>query len=210
MASDYMFTIDSENNITAHPFDPETKDQIPLDGVQSFETAAQLSDILYSSPGERAVEIWNSLPGVVPITSKKFRNRATAIDRIWKKLTEQWPDAIPPESRATTEDVPKPKAVTKTKPKHQAAKKTAKPKAERKPREGGWATELEAELRKQFQPGDTFALADIYKLIPAFQRRHKENHHIAARLRTTLAQDLRAKSIVKQTGKGKYQMKAAK
>jgi Dam-replacing HTH domain len=200
-----MFTIDSANNITAYPIGSEAK---PEDSGTWIRNRTDLEVHINVQPGEYAVSLWNSLPGVVPITTKKFRNRATAVERIWKKLTELWPDAVPESERVTTEDVPKLKA--KTKPRHQAAKKTTKPKTERKSREGGWAAELEAELRKHYNPGDAFELADVYKLIPVFQRRHKENHHVAARLRTTLAQDLRGKGIVKQTGKGKYRMGAVR
>jgi hypothetical protein len=37
-----------------------------------------------TGPAARLVEIWNSLPGESPV--KKFKDRATAINRIWKAI----------------------------------------------------------------------------------------------------------------------------
>ena len=37
-------------------------------------------------PTSQLVEIWNALPGVTPV--RKFKDRATAISRIWKSVSE--------------------------------------------------------------------------------------------------------------------------
>lgn len=170
-----------------------------------------LKALIEEAPGSFAVKLWNQLPGVTPILTPKFRNRATAVERIWNKLAELYPDAILPE------DMPKKKQRGGYARKRTAARADKRPgKVAKNPRKalakasrvlpnGGksaWAQELTEALRKRFNPGQEFSLEDVYKLIPAFQRRHKENHHIAARLRTTLAQDLRGQGIVK-AAKGK-------
>lgn len=216
-----MFTIDSEARVIARP-----KEQIAVDqsqGKEPFFDASMLSDILYRHPGEWAVKLWNQLPGVTPIhtppgePTAKFRNKQTAIDRIWAKLCELYPDAV------NSEDMPK-----KRNPNAKAAKASTNPRILPKGpsashsrrnqgtatrngngRKSRWAEELTEALRKQFNPGDSFELQDVYKMIPQFQRRHPENKHIAARLRATLAQDLRGSGIVKSSAKGKYKLAAA-
>jgi hypothetical protein len=75
------FVIDSENNINlfgdgAHA--PETE------GLEKFKSSAEMGHLAESWPAERLVEIWNSLPGVVPV--KKFTSRKTAVARIWKAI----------------------------------------------------------------------------------------------------------------------------
>lgn len=199
-----MFVISQDYRISVSASIP-TPEQRPK---FVFETWKELDDIIRDLPGVRAVALWNNLPGVTPILTPKFRNRSTAVERIWNKLRDLYPNSIPqtvsvdptPET-AITEDVPKSKTAVK-----QAAKPVAK---SPKKRGVSWAAELEAELRKKFNPGDTFELSDVYKLVPIFQRRRPDNHHVAARLRTTLAQDLRGKGAVKTTGKGKYRIMAA-
>ena len=207
-----MFTIDPEGYIASHHSSVTTVDQ--TGGKRPFWTASMLSDIIHEKPGEFAVSLWNQLPGVVPITTPKFRNKSTAVERIWKKLAELYPDAI------VAEEMPKAKESNgsrETRPKHnrtteasKGLRTTSKATPNDSPKKRGskssWAEELTGELRKRYKPGQDFTLPDVYKLIPAFERRHKENQHIAARLRTTLAQDLRGNGIVKTLGKGKYRL----
>lgn len=199
-----MFTIDSEARITA------LKDNLedPLEHLGALgahvSNHKELEQVIQAHPGEWAVKLWNNLPGVTLIHTPpgeripKFRNRATATERIWAKLCELYPDAILPE------DMPKKKLKPATN--QPARKKGTKARAVHFGGKSNWAEELTAELQKRFKPGEDFELADVYKLISAFQRRHKENHHVAARLRTTLAQDLRGRGIVKALSKGKYRM----
>ena len=75
-----MFSIDADNNITAHGPDFEAA----AANGQIFSTPKELKAIIESSPGARALEIWNSLPGVTPVS--KFTNRAIAAERIWKRI----------------------------------------------------------------------------------------------------------------------------
>jgi hypothetical protein len=75
------FTIDAENNITTHA---SAEEAAAAAGTDHFNSAAELSALAANWPGERLVEIWNSLPGATPV--KKFTNRKTAIVRIWKAI----------------------------------------------------------------------------------------------------------------------------
>jgi len=75
------FTIDAENNITAHASAEEAE---AVAGTGRFSTTAELAELAANWPGERLVEIWNSLPGATPV--KKFTDRKTAIARIWKAI----------------------------------------------------------------------------------------------------------------------------
>ena len=73
------FTIDSENNITVHASRKAARET----GLGAFASEEQFADLI-GPDNKRLVEIWNSLPGVKPVT--KFANRKSAIERIWKAL----------------------------------------------------------------------------------------------------------------------------
>lgn len=187
----------------------------PLEGTLCY-SRADLEGVIERHPGEFAVSLWNKLPGVTPITTKKFRNRATAVERIWRKLCELYPDAILPEDmvkRNVQRNVPdKTARVSTVAPAktHKSAKRSTAPPSSDQAKRGklSWATQLTEELRKRFQPDQEFSIQDVYKLVPAFQRKHRENHHVAARLRTTLGQDLVAAGVVKPLKqRGQYRMK---
>jgi hypothetical protein len=74
------FRIDRENNITAFA---KRKDAQAANG-DTFRSQAELHELAAGWPASRLVEIWNSIPGCVPV--KKFANRKTAILRIWKAI----------------------------------------------------------------------------------------------------------------------------
>jgi hypothetical protein len=74
-----IFTIDTENNITA----TDAGAAIP-ENTQQFRSQKELSKLAADWPAERLVEIWNSLPGVKPV--KKFTTRPVAVGRIWKAI----------------------------------------------------------------------------------------------------------------------------
>ena len=207
-----MFTIDPEalvkpyrNGLVADPEDSGTY----------INSKVELAALIDAKPGEWAVRLWNQLPGVTPIhtppgeSTAKFRNKQTAAERIWQKLCELYPDAV------ASEDMPKKQKVRGSrgdsgtaKSRHRRAGTGRGPRPAKNGRKSRWAEELTEALRKQFNPGDSFELQDVYKLIPQFQRRHPENKHIAARLRATLAQDLRGSGVVKSSAKGKYKLAA--
>jgi hypothetical protein len=73
------YTIDLENNITVHASRKAARDT----GAGVFANEVQFADLIGSN-NQRLVEIWNSLPGVKPVT--KFTNRKVATERIWKAI----------------------------------------------------------------------------------------------------------------------------
>ena len=77
------FTIDNENNITAHgtPEEAAAATATPFDSFTSEQELAELAD---HWPADRLVAIWNTLPGVTPV--KKFKDHKTAISRVWKRI----------------------------------------------------------------------------------------------------------------------------
>ena len=77
------FTIDPENNIVAHTSLKEAQ-AADIAGAEYFGSQEELAQLAASWPSNRLIEIWNSLPGVVPV--KKFKDRQTACGRIWAAL----------------------------------------------------------------------------------------------------------------------------
>ena len=76
------FTIENEtNNITVHG---SAKEAEAVPDSERFGTEAALAKLAANWPAGRLVEIFNSLPGVTEI--KKFKDRATAVSRIWKAI----------------------------------------------------------------------------------------------------------------------------
>src|SRR6185369_14837491 len=75
-----LFSIDRENNITAFT---KRRDAEAATG-DTFRSQTELSELAAVWPASRLVEVWNSIPGYVPV--KKFTNRKTAVVRIWKAI----------------------------------------------------------------------------------------------------------------------------
>jgi hypothetical protein len=76
------FTINNEtNNITIHATAKEA-DATP--NSERFSNEGALAKLATGWSAARLVEIWNSLPGETPV--KKFKDRATAVSRIWKAI----------------------------------------------------------------------------------------------------------------------------
>jgi Protein of unknown function (DUF3489) len=76
------FTIENEtNNITVHG---SAKEAEAIPNSERFTSEAALAKVAANWPAARLVEIWNSLPGETPV--KKFKDRATAVSRIWKAI----------------------------------------------------------------------------------------------------------------------------
>jgi hypothetical protein len=73
------FTINTENNIAAHASKKAARES----AASAFSTEVQLADLI-GPDNKRLVAIWNSLPGVQPVT--KFANRKVATERIWKAI----------------------------------------------------------------------------------------------------------------------------
>ena len=73
------FTIDNENNITFHPSLKAARET----GAGVFASEVQFADVI-GNDNQRLLDIWNSLPGVKPVT--KFENRKKATERIWRAI----------------------------------------------------------------------------------------------------------------------------
>jgi hypothetical protein len=85
------FTIDAENNITAHAGTAERSEL--AEGEQQFTSETELTKLAAAWPGTRLVEIWNSLPGVQEV--RKFTSRPVAVRRIWKAIQTLDPGVAP-------------------------------------------------------------------------------------------------------------------
>jgi hypothetical protein len=107
-----IFTIDTENNITAL----EANAAIP-ENTQQFASQKELNKLAAEWPAERLVHIWNSLAGVRPV--KKFTTRNVAVGRIWKAIQglgadcgQQAPTKARTKAKSGKKASPKPKAAT--------------------------------------------------------------------------------------------------
>ena len=77
-----VFTIVNEtNNIMVHG---TMKEAEAVEGAERFRNEAGLAKLAATWPANRLVDIWNSLPGATPV--KKFKDRGTAVARIWKAI----------------------------------------------------------------------------------------------------------------------------
>jgi hypothetical protein len=138
------FTIDNENNISvfASAEEAAAATTTPFD---SFASEQELAELATGWPAERLVATWNSLPGVTPV--KKFKDRKTAITRIWARVQGLGESAEPkPEQPAE-----KPKAAQKAKGSARAAKSaSAKGKASKK----ATAAKAAPKAKKSAKPKD--------------------------------------------------------
>jgi hypothetical protein len=79
------FTLDTDNNITAHDATPAAQDN-----VVAFATEKELTKLSADWPITRFVEVWNAFAGAPPFGDlkpvKKFSDRKTAVARIWKAI----------------------------------------------------------------------------------------------------------------------------
>jgi len=91
-----IFTIDNENNVTAFASPAEAASAT----TTPFASEQELAELARAWPTDRLVAIWNSLPGVTPV--KRFKNRQTAIGRIWKRIQGLGESATPEATPAPT------------------------------------------------------------------------------------------------------------
>ena len=109
------FTIENKtNNITLHA---TAKAAETILDSERFNSELALAKLAANWPAARLIEIWNSLPGETPV--RKFKDRATAVSRIWKALqsfAENAPvvtettDAAPATPVEQTTEAPAPEA----------------------------------------------------------------------------------------------------
>jgi hypothetical protein len=77
-----IFTIENEtNNITAHATVQEAD---AVANAERFRNEAAFAKVAANWPTARLVEIWNGIPGVMPVI--KFKDRHTSVSRIWKAI----------------------------------------------------------------------------------------------------------------------------
>jgi hypothetical protein len=82
------FTIDAANKVAIHSGDME----IAGDGVK-FASETGFTDATAAWPVSRLVDLWNNLPGAKPVA--KFKDRNTAIRRIWAAVEKTEPTSMP-------------------------------------------------------------------------------------------------------------------
>ncbi len=137
------FTIDTDNNITAHatPEEAVAASATPFD---SFSSQKELAELAKAWPAERLVAIFNSLTGVTPVES--FKSNKAGAGRIWERIKGLGAPEEPKPEQATKAKAKKdakggaqsPKgapAKAKTTKKATPAKKTPKAKTAAKKRE---------------------------------------------------------------------------
>jgi hypothetical protein len=93
------FTIENDtNNITVHASADQAE---AVANAERFRNEAGLAKITADWPMARLVEIWNGLPGVTSVS--KFKDRTTAVSRIWKAIQTLGGAAPEPETAAIAE-----------------------------------------------------------------------------------------------------------
>jgi hypothetical protein len=94
------FTIENETNaITVYALALETE---ATPNSERFTSEDKLATLAAAWPTARLVEIWNSLPSETPV--KKFKDRATAVSRIWKAIQSLGDAPVAVESESVAED----------------------------------------------------------------------------------------------------------
>jgi len=160
------FTIDSENNITAHKTKEAAHADPALTGIDAelrfdgFTSDKAFRTLAEEWPLARLVQIWNGMAGEQKVL--KFTSKDVACKRIWKAIQRL-------NAGAETADAPAPKVAkgkrTKGEPKAaKAAKqpKEAKAKRARGPKvEGG--SSKKAQVVEMLQRQDGATLAEIMK-----------------------------------------------
>ena len=150
-----IFTIEQEtNNITVHA---TAKEAEAVANAERFRNESGLNKLAAEWPAARLVEIWNSLPGVSPV--KKFKDRQTAVGRIWKALqtlgqtaAEADKSAPAPEPATSTPVAPQtPDVATEEAPSKKKAKAPNGVKSQEAtgPREGSKTAQVVAMLQRQ-------------------------------------------------------------
>ena len=89
------FILDSDDNIRAFASTEETRE---APGLEQFDSIDQFLTLAERWPISRLVEIWNSLAGVKPV--KRFTDRKTAVNRIWKAIQPLGPAGAVAEPKA--------------------------------------------------------------------------------------------------------------
>ena len=121
------FTIEDEtNNIVVHA---SAKEAESVPNSERFSSEATLAKLAANWPAARLIEIWNGLPGEIQV--RKFKDRATAVSRIWKAIQNLGQAApVPAEEPAPVSETVPVAALTEVAPvPEQDASETAQPEA---------------------------------------------------------------------------------
>jgi len=78
-----IFTIDTENNISVFGAQEEATATITT-AFEFFTSSKELAQLASTWPAERLVAIWNSLVGVKPVTTFKFKTAKAGATKIWE------------------------------------------------------------------------------------------------------------------------------
>ena len=149
------FTINEQNEILtfANPAEAAAGTATPFD---SFSSEREWAELASAWPGTRLVEIWNTLPGITPV--QKFRNRNTAIRRIWARIQRLGESVQPTAAQPASAGAQAPqgapmraRASQKANPVKVAPKRKRATKVEpvTPPREGSKAAQVIALLRRK-------------------------------------------------------------
>jgi len=151
------FTIDAENNISAFATQEEAASS--TNPFESFASQKELTQLAAAWPAERLVAIWNSLPGVEPVTT--FKTAKAGANKIWESMQGLGEAAEPAKPKAdkkakggakAAKGAPaKGKATKKATPAKNApkAKKTAKKEESARPRERSKTAQVVALLQRK-------------------------------------------------------------
>jgi len=106
------FTIDADNNITAHSGTPTNMNQAEI-----FSTEKELAALAADWPATRLLDTWNSFAGIAPFDDlkpvKRFTDRKAAIARIWKAVQRLIPNVGAQAAPVATKKSQSKKASTK-------------------------------------------------------------------------------------------------
>ena len=139
------YVIDSDNNVTI--LEPREASNA-AEGTETFNSLEELAQLASNWPASRLLTIWNSLPGVVPVS--KFTNRKVGVGRVWKALQQLSP-TVAPHSPAVAPAQATAARRPGTNEKRASAAKATRPdrtKAEASGREGGKKAAVLALLRR--------------------------------------------------------------
>jgi hypothetical protein len=107
------FTIDTDNDITAHAAAPAAQDNLVV-----FASQKEFAKATAEWPISRLVETWNSFAGAPPFGDlkpvKKFENRAKATARIWAAIQKLEAAPAPQAPTPAPQAAPKPVKKAKT------------------------------------------------------------------------------------------------
>jgi hypothetical protein len=136
-----IYTVDADNNITAH-----SGASAASITTEKFSSEKELAKLAANWPSQRLLDIWNSFAGAAPFAElklvKKFTDRKSAVERIWKAIQRLTPTAVRQEPAVAPQE---PAVATEA----AATKKSRRKRAERPTsREGSKQSEVLALLRR--------------------------------------------------------------